>query len=514
MKLSRILSYVPKTPVVAFFGLAAAVTVTAGSFAAFGPDRPTFTWDGASTPGSDYVTFNSFENNPVWGDERDFARGGVRGRDTVWTDPVENVEAGQTVRVIMYVHNNASTSLNASGEGIARDTTISVNIPEGVVADSHDIRGTISASNAQPTSVFDDVTISGLEGFEIDYVEGSASVVGNNVNSALSDDIISTGVSLGDALDGNMKGCFEYAVYVTFDVTIEEPEEPEFELMKSVRAEGSGPGNWAEGIDVSTGDRVEWELRFANTGNTLLEDVVVLDQLPEGLTVVPGSIRIKNTNYPDGVAISDDAIQNDGRQINVLIDDHAPTGVTYVYFTTTVDNIDECEVTRKIVNKAYATPKDIGTIFSDAHVKVTSEDCEEPREFSYDCTGLEVVVLDESARTVRATASISNSDNVSVVGTEIDFGGGNVSTDNPAEYSYATAGTKTVNATVTFELDNEEKEVKEATCSDTVTFGQVQGETDEPVLPNTGAGSIMFALFGTTSAAAAAYGYIQSRRTA
>lgn len=516
MKISHAFSYVPKSPLVAFFGFFTALAVTAGAFAAFGPDRPTLTYDGAGTPGADYVVFNSFTNNPNWGDERDFARGVVAGRDSSWTDPLNDVEPGQTVRMIMFVHNNADPKYNASGEGVAKDTTVAVDVPTGV-ASAHDLTGTISASNAQPTSVYDTLSLNGAEEFGLDFVEGSAKIVGNDIDAPLSDDIVNGGVTIGDdQLDGLMNGCFEYSVYVMLDFQL--TAEPEYEINKSVREKDSGPGNWAEGVNLDEGDVAEWEIRFENSGRTLLEDVAIVDEVPAGLTVVPGSIELINSQYPDGVTIPDDAIQANGRQVNVLAGDHNPTGVSYLYFYTTVDDIDGCEVTKKFVNKAFATPKDLGAIWADAHVEVTTEDCEEPKEeFNYACEALNVSILDQAERRVRAEAVISNSDNVSVVGTEIDFGDNTaVVTDNPATHTYAAIGTYTITATIGFQLDNDAKEVKEVTCSNKVEFGETEGEVTpptEPELPNTGAGLAAFSLFGATSAAAAAYGYIRDRRS-
>ena len=480
MKLSHAFSYISKSPLAIMFGLAVATTITAGTFAAFGPDRPTYTWNGNDTHGADHVTFNSFVNHPSWGDERDFARGVVVGRDSNWTDPLHNIEGEQTVKVIMFVHNNADARLNASGEGIARDTRLAVDIPTSG-ATNQEIKGTISASNASPKNIYDTVSLSGNGNFELDYVEGSAHITGNHINKALSDDLVNGGVLLGDALDGNMKGCFDGSVFVTFEVKVKSPS---YEISKAVREEGSGPGNWAENVKLDAGDTAEWEIRFANTGATHLKHVTIVDELPEGLTIVPGSMELINATNPSGIQIPDEAIQKNGRQINVQIGSYHPNSNAFVYFLTTVDAYD-CDVTEALINKAFATPEGYGAIVDTARVTTNKVTCEQP-SYEYECTALNLSILDKAERKVKAEAVITKSDNVKIVGTVINFGDDTTEATNPAIHTYAEDGTYNVEATVKFELQNEAKEVKEVRCSNEVTFEAeveycpIEGKTDLP----------------------------------
>src|SRR5690606_25585049 len=102
----------------------------------------------------------------------------------------------------------------------------------------------------------------------------------------LNDSIVTTGAHIGyTKADGNYPGCFEYTSYVTVKVKIKKPS---YKIEKSVRHEGQTSNDWKESVTAEPGKNVEWRIAFTNTGTTQLQDVVVLDQVPAGLTVVPG----------------------------------------------------------------------------------------------------------------------------------------------------------------------------------------------------------------------------------
>ena len=71
---------------------------------AWGPERPTFTWEEPA----DYVTFNSITNNPKIGDERNFVRIRKAGTEDNFLDNV-NLEVGAEYEVEIWFHNNAKS---------------------------------------------------------------------------------------------------------------------------------------------------------------------------------------------------------------------------------------------------------------------------------------------------------------------------------------------------------------------------------------------------------------------
>ena len=470
----------------------AGISMTA--YAGFGPNRPTKAWS-PSVDGFDHVTFNSFTGVPNGiGDERDFLRGHQIGSAGGWIDPVQNVKSGSEVEAKVYIHNNADARLNdlPGNPGVARDVRVRVDLPEGM-AKSQQTKAFISASNADPREIFDTLDMTGADSsfFQLSYVAGSAKLIrGANV-TALSDSLVTTGVNLGD-----QKGCFDYVQEVTFRVKVNTPN---YNVKKQVRNEGGGSRDWKENVSINDGQKVDWAISFTNTGATRLNGVKIVDEVPAGLTVVPGSIKLFNTNYPSGYAYGDSAIQAKGRQINMDIGDYLPAADAVVTFKTTATLPEEICGSKHLVNKAFATPEGLGAVWDDANVDVKSQrNCVGP---AYVCKVLAIEQL--GGRKIRATVTPEMTGNVRVKHYAYDFGDrATALTDKSSvEHEYAADGTYTVKVNVVFTVDGSDQTVTSEACAQTVTFKGGNPVTPTE-LPATGAGDI-FGIFAATSVAGA-----------
>lgn len=365
-------------------GTALVITASAAPIAsaAFGPSRTTRNYNSVTT-GFDHVTFNSFTNVPGGvGDERDFMRGVQVGRDSVWSDPVNNVEQNAEVEAKIYIHNGADGSLNdASGNpGIARNVRVRVTVPTGS-KQGHEATAYISADNATPGTVYDTLTMNGKDNgfFELSYVAGSAKLHKDGASipltSAQEQALLGSGVNIGD-----IKGCFEFVQEITFRMKVKMPR---YTITKQVALPGEKAADWRETATVKEGDTVSWLITFKNMGATELKNVKIVDEIPAGLTVVPGTVKLVNGNYPSGYIYPASAVQAKGRQINIDIGNYNPgaAGVAYVSFRTKVDKREKpvCEVTN-YVNKAFATPNGYGAIWDTANAKVRANAtvCEKP----------------------------------------------------------------------------------------------------------------------------------------
>lgn len=361
-----------KLGVVAGLVTVAAITVTVAT-AGFGPDRPTKVYNGPGTPGFDYVTFNSFTNVPNIGDERNFLTGKIAGEPGGFYDPMTKLRSNDEVLMRVYVHNNADSSLNASGVGVAKNTKVRVELPgANQLAANQSAKAFVSADNAQPQSIFDTLDMKAENGnpFSVSYVPGSASVTSNEGTQPISDAIVAGGVNLGDE-----KGCFEFVKLITLKVKVTTPN---YTLSKTVRPDGStNVADWKETLKTKAGDTVQWRINFQNTGNTQLKDIKIVDNLPTNTTAVPGSVKLYDTNFPSGYQYPDSAIQAGGRQINVNIGNYNPTVKAFVTFKTKIANADKltCGL-NTLKNVAYATPTNgYGTITDDATVTVDGPEC-------------------------------------------------------------------------------------------------------------------------------------------
>lgn len=364
-------------------GLAVVVAtlgVTAATAYAWYPDRPTFTIKNPAP----YVTFDSITDNPNYGDERTFfdAKNAANTNSGGYADKTQ-VTDGETVLLRMYVHNDAASNLDSAKndyKGIARNTNVRVYVPTAT-ADALTANAYISASNANPGTVADSTELYASQPFSLSYVPGSA-VTYNNANPkgmALSDSIVSkNGAPIGfKKADGNFPGCFYYANIVTVKVKVH--MQPEYKVNKEVRFLGQTAKDWKKSVEAKNGDTLQWSLEFTDNGGTKLNQVNLVDNLPAGLDVVPGTVVLYNGNYPNGYTFPANAVQQNGRQVNLNIGDYLPLSSAdqakgevsaQVVLNTKVDDKD-CG-TNTLTNKVFATPKGYGAIYSTASATVTN----------------------------------------------------------------------------------------------------------------------------------------------
>ncbi|MBR0415948.1 DUF11 domain-containing protein [Candidatus Saccharibacteria bacterium] len=294
-------------------GLVASTAVLGANVSAldqtWGPqDRERFTWDKPA----DYVTFNSITDNPFIGDESNFVRvkeyveGGANGG---WTDNV-TVEPGKEYEVFIYFHNNASATLNNdNGEGLALNTRVATSFPTKLKAgDSGVIRGSVSASNADPTKVWDTAFFKADQTIYLSYIPNTAilhssdnckttdgTVLSADAFFASDEDVQKQTDTVGamiacynaDNLWGTIPGCNEYAGYVTYRVRADQPA---FWTEKTVSA--SGQNNYVEYMDANAGDTLDFKIYYKNTGTTNQIDVVAHDTVQSGLSYVSGTVKV------------------------------------------------------------------------------------------------------------------------------------------------------------------------------------------------------------------------------
>lgn len=490
------------------------------------PDRPTYTVESPAP----HVTFNSITNNADEGDERAFfeLKDAANTQPNSFSHTMADLKDGQELLLRVYVHNNAADNLNTVPDGqggfkgIARNTKVRVNLPTAT-ADSLKANAYISADNALPQEVADTINLGGATPFGVEYQPGSATIYTNAVPTGmkLADSIVTSGAPIGyDKLDGIVPGCFKYTSIVTLKVKVKAPH---YNLEKQVRFAGQTPQDWQKSITAKPGDKLEWSISFRNIGSTQLKDVVILDEVPAGLTVVPGSIMMYDANFPNGYKVPDGALQANGRQINLSIGTHNPLPdadkakgyvSSQIIFAATIGDLptDKCEDV-SLTNKAYATPAGYGSIFDTAKVVVkTGKVCAQPPAPNYTCDMLTVEKYDN--RKVRVTIKATGTNGATVKTYTYDFGEGKpvlVTDKNVAEYTYAKDGNYMVRVKVTFDVNGTAQTVDSNACAKQVSYTTPSTPvTPTPptpqvptTLPNTGPEGVM-ELFAATSVAGAA----------
>jgi len=365
-KFLSILRRAPKRTTAALAILAAVIALPA-TIHAWGPsDRATYTF---ANP-ADHVTFNSITDNPSVGDERNFVRIKEDTTTSTYQDST-NLEPGKVYQVMVYYHNNAATSLNASGVGVAKGVTLKMEMP-GVVKSGVNaaFTGSISATNATPGTVWDEAYGKNATSSDVAlrYVADSAVVTSNGaVNGAkLPDSLFTTGTSLGyDSLNGVLPGCNQFAGYVTFKVRVDQPN---FTVQKLESVDGK---NWVKSVDAAAGSTIQYQVVYQNTGTTQLDNVVLRDILPTGVSYVAGSSFIANSVTGGKFQATVDGIAANGYNAG----SYQPQGNVYLKFSAKLPSADALVCGVNTLNNIARATTSAGYKEDNATVTITKQ-CE------------------------------------------------------------------------------------------------------------------------------------------
>jgi uncharacterized repeat protein (TIGR01451 family) len=165
---------------------------------------------------------------------------------------------------------------------------------------------------------------------------------------------------------------------VKIDGKVCEEDKPGFKIDKMVQLDGGK--EWSETVTAKAGDKVRFRIQFKNTGNTTLKNVIVRDNLPEGMTYVKGSTVLYNKANTNGKTLADGIVSKSG--INIGSYDKGTEATIYFYATVNTSLKDNCEDTTltNVVDGWYNN--DTKTTESDtADTKVEGKVCEdEPEE--------------------------------------------------------------------------------------------------------------------------------------
>lgn len=472
--MNKLFAAIKRSPkrVAAITVVAAAVLVPAALFA-WGPDRPTYTIEQPA----DHVVFNSITNNPAHGDERNFVQiKEASASNSTYAEEVA-LQPGKEYEVFVYFHNNASSTLNDAAhqyKGIALNTKMRVQMPASVQAgEKARFTGIVSADNANPQQVWDEAYGSSSSAVALRYVQNSAVIhsFGAVNGKTLPDSLVSTGTPLGyNALDGKVPGCNEFSGYVTFRFKVDQPN---FSVEKTVSK--SGQNAFSKSVTAQPNEEVEYKIQYKNTGTTQQNDVVIKDQLPAGITYVPGSaVAASSASGGNYVKVSDNVVTS-----GINIGAYAPNGNAFVRFKAkVVDNskLENCGV-NTLVNKAIAETNN-GSKSDTANV-VVSKTCNQP---AYTCDSISASKISRTQYSFTAHATASNG--ATITGYTFNFGDNTApvtSTNATVNHTYAAAGTYTVVLTANFKVNGEDKTATSASCKVMVTVVPEECKPGVPV---------------------------------
>jgi len=459
--MSKITSLIRRAPkrFSAVVAMVAAAIIIPAVVLGWGPtDRPTYTVENPA----DHVTFNSITDNPDYGDERNFVR--IKdAADTAagnWKDEI-TVTGNKEYLVQMYVHNNAADNLNL----VALNTNVMANVPN-TTGKKVQIDGFISSSNATPNQVWDQAIFSSSQDFNLSYVPGSAILYNNyygQTGKTLSDGIVtSSGAAVGfNALDGKIPGCFKYSGYVSFKVKAQVGGTINFTTEKSVSKHGAN--DWSNNYVAQPGETVDYLLEYKNVGTTQQDNVMFRDILPAGVTYVPGTTIVGNSQVPAGAKVSDNVTTT-----GINAGSYAPGANAWLIFSGKVAAKDDLKCgNNSLVNKVHLSS---GGYFKedDATVTVKTECTPPPVVVKYTCDSLAIKALSRTQFQFTTKYSVENATFKSVTYTIKDASGKTVDTKTSASatlnYTQATAGKYTVQAVVTVSVNGQDKTITSDAC--------------------------------------------------
>jgi uncharacterized repeat protein (TIGR01451 family) len=224
-----------------------------------------------------------------------------------------NAKAGDVVEVSIYFHNGASDQISRS-QTTAHDVVISSNFSSSPTI-SHDISGTISASNAgtvNSANLGGDIVVHTASLTTLSYIPGSSTLcisqqhaqerglsggscgsAGQDILVPISDGVASSGFVLGD-----LKACFPYSGTLDFKVKVNGNSPPvtnvALSITKQVQNVTQGSG-FSNSVTAKQGDTVGYKITVTNTDNSITaNNVIVTDTGAAGISFVSG------TNFSGG----------------------------------------------------------------------------------------------------------------------------------------------------------------------------------------------------------------------
>jgi uncharacterized repeat protein (TIGR01451 family) len=287
----------------------------------------------------------------------------VTAGDTNYAQSV-NATYDQVVKLQVYYHNRE----NPDSGLIANNLRVKIAMPTAA-GKTQTATATISADNSN--TVTDSATVN-LDRADatLDYIPGSAvwrHNIGTNDNVQMVDTKISDAVvtsSQGLVLE-NEKPCYNFAATVTVLARVHIPG-----VFITKQVEKLGESNkWATQNTANPGDTLKYLITYKNTGNTVENQVVIRDNLPPKMTLVPGTTYLADASHPQGVKVSDTVTQG-----GINAGNFGAGAAAYVTFEVKVPDASQlaCGET-KFTNVGVVRPQGMDEFYNTAITTVTKQ---------------------------------------------------------------------------------------------------------------------------------------------
>jgi uncharacterized repeat protein (TIGR01451 family) len=414
-----------------------------------------------------------------------------------------NASYDQVVKVQVVYDNDEAAN---SGK-VANNLRVKINIPS-TAGKTQTITTTTSADNSNTVNGSVTVNLDSSNAY-LQY-EPNTAVWAHSVNGkVVTQNLGSNGdgiVSGNGIVLENENPCQAGSVTVLARVMV-----PGVRIVK--QSEVLGQSNaWSNNNTAKPGDTLKYMITYQNVGNTEQKNVVIGDNLPPEMTLVPNTTLLYNSAY-NGKLLSTNNITSGG----VTIGSYMPGATAYIVFEVKVPSVTElaCGNT-EFRNVGVVQPQGMGQYYNTAITNVMKQ-CS-PSTPTYACTAFDVTKGDNRTVTVSkfqttATGGATFKDAV------IDWGDQStpLTTTNPQgqKYQYAKDGAYTINATAHFDVNG--KDVVASCPAQTVSYNTPTTPTtptSTTELPNTGAGNVIGLFAAATVAGFIGFRLFLGRRLA
>ena len=425
----------------------------------------------------------------------------VTAGDTTYSQSV-NATYDQIVKVEVTYDN-----LEAPGSGkVANNVNVKINIPS-TPGQSQTVTTTTSGDNTNTVNGSVNVNLDRSDAY-LQYIPGTAEANVTDTNGNITHETVANTPSLEDVVTStgfainNGNPCQAAAVAVEARVMI-----PGVKVVKQVE-EANQTNQWSNNDTANPGDTLKYIITYQNTGNTQQNNVIIRDNLPAGMQLVPNTTLIFNSTSPNGVLDTSNNVTAGGLNIG----NYGPNALAYVEFQVKVPSADNLTCgANTFRNVGVAQPENMEEFYNIAVTTVNKTCANVP---SYTCDAFHVT--NETNRTVKVdTFTTSQSNGATFNNVVINWGDNTPAlTTNTAvgqTHQYAKDGTYTLSATAHFTVNGQDVTAT-GSCSQPVTFTTTTTPPTPTALVNTGAGNVVGLFAAVTVAGAFAHRLFLSRR--
>ena len=425
----------------------------------------------------------------------------VTNGDTNYQSSV-NATYDQVVKVEVYYHNTE----NPDSGKVAQNLRVKIDMPTAA-GKTQTIKGTISADNSNTVTDTATVNLDRPDAY-LQYIPGSAvwrHNTGTNTNVQMTDTNISDAVVTGGQglVLENEQPCYNYAATVTVLARVMVPG---VKVIKQVEKLGQSNA-WTTQNTANPGDTLKYMITYQNTGNTTQNNVVIRDNLPPQMQLVPNTTVVYTTATPNGSADTSNNITGGG----IDIGSYLPGAGAYVVFEVKVPDAGAlaCGQT-EFTNVGVAHPENMNEYYNTAITDVNKTCAQTP---IFTCDAFHVTT--EANRTVKVdTFKTTQSNGATFKDAVIDWGDSTtpLTTNNAIgqTHQYGQDGTFKLTATAHFTVNGKDVTADGAACTQTVNFTT----TPPTTLVNTGPGQVAGLFAVATVAGAFAHRLFLGRRLA